>query len=601
MNPIDKFVSYFSPGSGLKRHRDRMMLSELNKHQAFARDAARPSKHRVITDHILSHADSWSNTRDRIQLIKEVRDLEENEPLIKSILRKFGTYTVGRLQYRARTGNAASDAAINAYVERWMAHADRTGRMHFRAMARLGVTSMKRDGDIGFIISKVRRSDQDASDRICPLRLQAIEADRIGGTLAIVEEKTPKPFRKLKKGEQVFSGVVANDEGVPQRYLIYNREGRTSSMRPWDDIDAQDFILLHDPTRFDAYRGFSAFDAAVTAIKDMKEILGFERIGVKVLTSFSGIVNNAHGEPPDDVSLGAEEENESGGYISKLEPGTIRYLQQNETFQAMKADRPSPTFAGFLETLIRFTGMTVNLPFGVCYAWTGTGPAVRMEAAVASREFEQTQQILEEQFLNPVVRRIIAEGIKIGDLPPVENFDIGEWRYPAKVTIDVGRESKAMIEENMAGLVSKTQIAMDRGEDPDMIRGFIKSEAEARIKDAKELVEASGGELPFMNALAMIERRFAAAPVMPTPQEADSSDASDPSEGDESEEEEEDEEEDDDDEDESTNEMQRFAHPPAPLTLNLQADIKTTGKKRSIVFNRDHNGELTSAEIQEEE
>lgn len=535
MNPIDKVVSFFSPGSGVKRHRDRMVLAAVEKHQAFARDAARPSKNRVITDHLLSHADSWSNTRDRIQLIKEVRDLEENEPLIKSILRKFGTYTIGRLQYRARTGDEAADSAINAYVERWMANADRTGRLHFRAMARLGVTSMKRDGDIGFIISKVRRTDQEVSDRVCPLRLQAVEADRIGGTLAIVDSQLPKPFRKLKKGEQVFSGVVVDEEGVPQRYLIYNRDGKTTSMKPWDDIDAQDFILLHDPTRFDAYRGFSAFDAAVTTIKDMKEILGFERIGVKVLTTFSGIVNNAHGEPPDDVSLGEEEENESGGYISKLEPGTIRYLQQNETFQAMKTDRPSPTFAGFLETLIRFSGMSVNLPFGVCYEWTGTGPAVRMEAAVASREFEQTQQVVEEQFLNRIVRRVIAEGVKVGDLPRIDNFDAGEWRFPAKVTIDVGRESKAMIEENMAGLVSKTQIAMDRGEDPDMIRSFIKTEAAARIKDAKELVAMSGGELPFMDALAMIEKRFSVAPAPPPPDveepEEPEDDSEDPEDG----------------------------------------------------------------------
>jgi capsid protein len=590
MNPVDKIVSFFNPSAGVQRRRDRMILSAVEKHeaQAFARDAARTNKHRNTTDHLLSHADSLGNSRERIHIIKEVRDLEENEPLVRSILRKIGTYTIGRLQYRARTGDDAADAAINAYVERWMAYADRTKRLHFRAMARVGVTSMVRDGDIGFVVSKVRRrTDNEIQEKVCPLRLQAVEADRIGGSMAHMPTTLPKPFRKLRKGEQVFGGVVVDEEGVPQRYLVYNRNSVLNSggtgMEPWADIDAQDFILLHDPTRFDAYRGVSAFAAAVTTIKDMKEILGFERIGVKVLTTFSGIVNNAHGEPPDDVTLGAEEVNETGGYVSKLEPGTIRYLQQNETFNQMKMDRPSPTFSGFLETLIRFTGMTVNLPLGVCYEWTGTGPAVRMEAATAAREFEQVQQIVEEQFLTPLVRRVIAEGIKIGDLQGIpDSFDVGEWRYPAKVTIDAGRESKAMIDENMAGLISKTQIAMDRGEDPDMVRGFLKTEASNRIKDAKELVAISGDELTFAEALAMIERRYQSAPVVP-PEPAE-------------------EPEDDEEPEPSANSIPEPPPPPQPQnqSFHINATLPSGGRKKVVTFTRDETGRPLSAEIIEE-
>lgn len=514
MNFVDRIIASINPAAGLERARAREILSRVQA-KGFRREGAQSSTRRRTIDQSLNHPDSSGEHADRIQLIREARWLEENSSVIKSILRKYRTFAVGRLQYIARTQSEDVNKQINAYVERWMRHADLCGRHHFRTLAGLGVTSMKRDGDLGFIVSEPAPTPQEQALKVCPIRLQAIEADRIGSAIGYAGPSTGRPFRKLAKGEKDFSGVVVDANGKPKRYRVYNRATTGSTMVPALEVSAENFLHLFDPTRLDGYRGFSAFDAAINDIKDAQEILACEKISVKYLSSQTGVVTNATGEAEGDVLLDTShaDYNEDAGTLKAINPGEIKYMQEGQKFEALNFDRPTPTFNGFLETLMRWTGLTVNLPFGFIYSWAGQGTAVRMEAAQAAREFEQTQLILEERFLDPIVQRVIARGIQLGHIPPVPDFDSGEWRYPAKVTADVGRESKALIEENMSGLISKTQIAAERGEDRELVRKFIISEQLEIVEDAKKIVAASGGEIDLKLALFMLEKRSPNAPA----------------------------------------------------------------------------------------
>jgi capsid protein len=397
-----------------------------------------------------------------------------------------------------------------------MANADASQRHHFRTLAGLGVTSMKRDGDIGFIVLEEPMTPLDQMMMVSPIRIQAIEADRIG-SIVNREGLDTRPFKPLKKNEQDFSGVVVNGSGKPVRYRIYNRSRTGETMTPALEVPAQDFLHLFDPTRLDSYRGFSVFDAAITDIKDLMEILACEKMSVKMLSSISGVVNNSDGSADQDVSLDMSQDYDpNADRLKKIEPGSIEYLAEGESFNPVESNRPSPTFNGFLDSLIRNCGMATNLPFGFIYSWAGQGTAVRMEAAQAAREFEMTQLTLEEKLLNPLVRRVIARGMQLGHLPTVPDFDSGEWRYPAKVTADVGRESKALIDETMAGIISKTQIAADRGEDRTIIRDLLRAEAMELVEDAKMVQKASGGVLDLPTAIYMLERRAPNAPTIAT-------------------------------------------------------------------------------------
>ena len=516
MTYLESMIRAVNPKLALERARAKAAL-DVGERVGFWRVGAQSSTNRKASGQTLDQPDSSRNHTDRVTLIREARWLEENSSVVKSILRKYRTFSVGRLQYVARTSNEAVNKQIGAYVERWMANADASQRHHFRTLAGLGVTSMKRDGDIGFIVLEEPMTPLEQMMLVSPIRIQAIEADRIG-SIVNREGLDTRPFKPLKKNEQDFSGVVVNGAGKPIRYRIYNRSRTGEMMTPALEVPAQDFLHLFDPTRLDSYRGFSVFDAAITDIKDLMEILACEKMSVKMLSSISGVVNNSDGSADQDVSLDISHDyNPDADRLKKIEPGTIEYLAEGESFNPVESNRPSPTFNGFLDSLIRNCGMATNLPFGFIYSWAGQGTAVRMEAAQAAREFEMTQLTLEEKLLNPLVRRVIARGMQLGHIPTVPDFDSGEWRYPAKVTADVGRESKALIDETMAGIISKTQIAADRGEDRTIIRDLLRAEAMELVEDAKMVQEASGGVLDLQTAIYMLERRAPNAPTIAAP------------------------------------------------------------------------------------
>ncbi len=516
MRYIESLIRAVNPKLALQRKRAQAAL-ELSDRTGFWRVGAQSSTNRKNSGQVLDQPDSSRNHTDRVTLMREARWLEENSSIIKSILRKYRTFTVGRLQYVARTSNNAVNKEINAYVERWMANADASRRHHFRTIAGLGVSSMKRDGDIGFIVLEEPMTPMEEMMKVSPIRIQYIEADRIGSVVNR-EGTDTRPFKPLKKNEQDFSGVVVDANGRPIRYRIYNRSRTGEMMAPALEVPAQDFIHLFDPTRLDSYRGFSVFDAATPDVKDLMEIMACEKVSVKMLSSISGIVNNADGSADQDVSLDLSRDYDpAADRLKKIEPGSIEYLAEGESFSPVESNRPSPTFNGFLDSLVRNCGMSTNLPFGFIYNWSGQGTAVRMEAAQAAREFEMTQLTLEEKLLNPLVRRVIARGIQLGHIPVVPDFDVGEWRYPAKVTADVGRESKALIDEVMAGVTSKTQVSADRGEDRELTRSFLRTEAVELVQDAMEVQKAAEGQLDLNTAIYMLERRAPNAPAIPAP------------------------------------------------------------------------------------
>jgi capsid protein len=490
MHPIDRLIATFSPEAGLRRARARLVLDNAQK-SGFWRQASQQSTNRKPSGQSLDHQDSRRGHTDRIALIREARHLEENNPIIASILRKYQTFVVGRFR-----------------------HADLSGRHTFRALAALAVASMKRDGDIGFLITE----DEDKgkiADEICPIRIQAIEADRIGAIYSAGQDGV-RPFRKLARGEQDFSGVIVDSLGRPVRYRVYNRRDKGESFDPWREVPAQDFIHVFDPIRCDAYRGFSAFGSSINDIKDMQELLAIEKVGVKLLASISGVVEGGDGTVMEDVDLdgGLLAKTADGSQLRKIEAGTIEHLPQGHKFNPLEFTRPSPTFNGFMETLTRWGGLAFNLPYGVIYSWAGQGTAVRMEAAQADREFQHTQLLLEEKLLCPIIERVIARGVQLGHIPAVPDFDAGEWRYPAKMTADVGRESKAEIEEVKMGLRSKTQVNADHGEDRQIVRDFTVSEQLEAIEDAKKIMAASGGEIDLKTALWMLEKSAPNPPTM---------------------------------------------------------------------------------------
>jgi hypothetical protein len=109
--------------------------------------------------------------------------------------------------------------------------------------------------------------------------------------------------------------------------------------------------------------------------------------------------------------------------------------------------------------------MAVGLPYGFAFDADKSGPMARMEAAMAERTFLRWRGLLEGQFLNRIKNVILLDAASRGLIPDSEYLLDGRWCWPAKVSIDYGREANADIALWKAGLKTAGQIYSDMGED----------------------------------------------------------------------------------------------------------------------------------------
>ena len=159
------------------------------------------------------------------------------------------------------------------------------------------------------------------------------------------------------------------------------------------------------------------------------------------------------------------------------EAGMIRYLGAGDKVEVMPS-RPSSAFAGFVDHLMKEIALGVGWPAGVLYG-TGSykGPNVRAEFAAADRVATEKQGILTDKVLDPIKDAVLLNAIAEGELEApkklkgetmaqaLKRATRGEWRFPAKLTIDVGRESAANLNENRQGAKSLQEIAAEEGTD----------------------------------------------------------------------------------------------------------------------------------------
>jgi hypothetical protein len=140
--------------------------------------------------------------------------------------------------------------------------------------------------------------------------------------------------------------------------------------------------------------------------------------------------------------------------------------------------RPSQAFTGFVQHLMHEIALGVGVPEGVLFGTQDyKGPSVRAEFAAADRVFTKQQGVLTDKVLDPIKDAVILDAIARGEIAPptliagetmvqaLRRATKGEWRFPAKLSIDVGRESAANMNENRQGAKSLQEIAAEEGTD----------------------------------------------------------------------------------------------------------------------------------------
>jgi lambda family phage portal protein len=453
---ITKALAVVSPKAAMSR-----MISQERLRNFGRFDSALDSAKRGISRNI-SGAEDTAGTAERYKLIRAARDLADNFPPVRSLLLKFSTYVSGRLAYQARTGDKDVDEQVERYWRNWCKSCDFLRRHDFVTLLQLSVMAILRDGDCGFII--VRDKGE--------LKLQSVEADRIGS-----------PYNRLIDSDVYIGGIMLDEYGRPDKFQIFVRTISNQYIEP-TDIPAAEFIHLFDATRLDEYRGRSAFATALNAARDLQEALKAEIQAIKYASYQTGVIVTENGSADAADYFATSNQNDLGQTekLSNIDPGAINYLSPGEKMEMFKSDRPGGAFGEFVRLVQSHICMSVGLPYGFAFDADKSGPMARMEAAMAERTFARWRRLLESQFLERIKNIVLLDAQSRGLLPESEYLLDGRWCWPAKVSIDYGREANADIALWKAGLKTAGQIYSEMGED-------YEEAFRARAKEAAMIVD----------------------------------------------------------------------------------------------------------------
>jgi capsid protein len=272
-------------------------------------------------------------------------------------------------------------------------------------------------------------------------------------------------------------GIKRDKFGRPQAYLVANKK----------PLPAQSVIHIREP-RPNALRGVPGVAHAANNMFDMRDILSFEKQGVKLNASIAAVLKQAGGTSTGNRFAGTASQTVGDGIITLeqvLGGASIPKIGPADTLDIHRSDKTSSTFQGFLEFLIRDLCVGHGVPYE--FAWDVTkagGPAQRFVMAKAERTFDQRRERF-QRYVKEIWVYVIGDGINRGALKDTP----GWWKcsaiWPRKATIDFARDSRERRENILAGITLLEDDIKESG------HGDLREHVR-RLKEQKDLLEAAG-------------------------------------------------------------------------------------------------------------
>jgi capsid protein len=477
-----------------------------------------PDRTRRNVPTILGDSDRTSNTaQNRKQTLMVARQLVANHGIVRGPIRDMTTYAVGSgLTPQSQVGDHRVARVLEDYfTEYWAPQADFSGRHHFNVLQQLASWAIDVDGDVGFHMYAPGASDIG--------QLQMIEGHRIGNS-----PLGPQGWNADVPIDGWRDGVKIDPWGRTLAYAIHDGDwdSATQLSKP-REVPAGNFIFLFDPDRSDANRGISSLAHAIANVRDIVDILAYEKVGVKKDAAVGGVIKTFSGMADQGSSYiqdGFKAKDTGGLPWETIQAGMMPRLQPGEEYSSFGSNRPSPTFIGFLELLLREIAVGLGLPFE--FVWDlakAKGSGSRFILAKAQRRFEQRQQLLINRFLTRVWRWVIAKAIKRKDLPPVPYWWLVKWQAPAKITVDLGREAQANRDDLKYG---NRTLQVDAGEQGLHWKDDVREQKTVEVDDLLDRAVARVEKykaygLTLDKALFLLSADTPNSPVLPVEQPTD--------------------------------------------------------------------------------
>ena len=445
--PFERVVQFFNPRAALQMKKarcDDVFLSY---------EAGQPNRYRNFAGNVQMPPESSQISRERVNMLMACRNITENDPFIDGILRKYEVYGVGDLRYEAETGDDKLNEEIEEQFDGWQERCDVTGRHDLETLTQLALREERASGDCGFVFV----DDPGTGE----LRLQMVEGDCIG-----------HPYQANIAPDYV-NGVLINEAGAVTGYRVYQRNRLTAMYFNPIDVPVDYFLHYFDPSRVSFYRGVSAFHSVINTVLDLHETDEAMRLRIKYTSMIAALITtNTGGPSPQDIT-----QMMTNASAPQAQPGNnqvnafyaqLRYLGKGEDVKELQTDFPSESIQQFKDSMLRNIANCLNLSFDFLRDLSKlNGPAVRAVMAQDDREFARIRKNLVRRILNPVRNRVLFQMAASGDIacdPLDPRLYKGQWFFPGKLTIDLGKDTESNIRGYAAGILSLKDICTAAGE-----------------------------------------------------------------------------------------------------------------------------------------
>lgn len=479
---IDRAISYISPSYGVSRLNSRAKWKALTSSGPVQRTGGQ--KKGTLFNWIVSRLSRFNEAQERETITERSQDLVANTPHAVSCIESLSTNVVGTglmPQSKPRWKRLGiSEEQAKEYAEqaewifgKWCQHADITNRLHFQDLQYLSAYSFFMNGEYLFLPVSRSEAKQPGQSAV-RLALQALSPVRMA---------TP---HDLMKDEAVRDGVKLHATGAPAGYWIATP--RNGKLRPY--LTSADFtyypaMIGHRPGVFhsfhaaakepDRVRGVSILAPAMKCFKDLYDYLDFELVGSIVASSPAMWIEQDNpaqytaGFPTEENNTGDEEK------YQEFDPGLVYYGGGKP--HVLKNERPSDTFMGFVETLIRSVGTSVGLPYEVVakdFSKTNYSSA-RAALLEAWRVYMLYRKWIERHFCQPIWQMVLEEAWLRGELQlpaggpdfydGLAEYTAASWIGPARGHVDPLKEMKANIEGMDHNIFTLADLAAEQGRD----------------------------------------------------------------------------------------------------------------------------------------
>lgn len=495
---LDKAIGTVSPSLQLARMQSRAQVARL--HQYAGADTGRsrnPPKS-------LRSPDSLGGQSDALVMQRRAQDQGRDNAFIGHLANQYRIYALGDISYIPQTGDGVADQAYRDYWQEWMANADVQGRFHFIDMMQLSLAGVIYNGRHGLI----HHHNDDGT-----FQLQPIMGYNIGNP------------QSIRSNPSNIQGIVIDQGGAVVAYDLYQLT-ISGMVRFVQQVPASIFSCLNPVQSTDEYSAKTPLHAILNDAHDMKVVEAAWMDKIKWAGFKTAVFNTPNGAAPEVEDPNHPLDGVSGvqspafGRVVHQAPGEELHGESGFNVEMLKNENPSNNETDYLLTKLAQIAMAVNLPLPFVWVMMGLpGTYTRLISEQAKRAFQHGplgQKWLERTALNSIKRKALLSGINRGVIPWTKNWDKGFFMYPAHPSMDVGRESKANLDENRQGIRAMATITAEEGLYWKDVDNQLGDEAENKIKlaieKAKKLTTETGVPITWDQVMPHLQAMSANPP-----------------------------------------------------------------------------------------